>query len=462
MELLRAGRTNDEIASSLGISVAGAKYHVSEILGKLNLADRRDAARWRPDGRTRAVGALPFVGSLRRELVPVIAGAATIAAAVGVVALLAWGVVATRDGESAPGVWSYEGERSDHASVVVFDLASRRVTQLPVPDDVAYARWVADGETFIAREQNSSADGYAIYGSDGRRRFKPFMQGDLTSDAVPAPGGDALLVGRTDNQYLVSELPSGGGPTILISTRNVAFSPDGSRMAYLTVGGSDKEGINHDWRSIIIAEHSDLTGYGGGGLAVQSQREADGILDLARQPWSPQVQPWSPDGEYLLVVRNDPCGRGAPTACYGPPKYEVYGTQLTGKTFWAKYPGELQSVTWAGPRRLFITFFPDGMYDPDYPDAQSLFVDFGVLKQPAPDVLQGSCCVTFSPDGRYAVVRQHEEERGWQRCSLVDAQTGDEIAGYEPGDGEKIYVFCGSVSWTADGTKALVSSGNGN
>lgn len=48
--LLRHGLTNREIAARLGISVAGAKFHVSMILAKLGVRDRREAAAWRPRG----------------------------------------------------------------------------------------------------------------------------------------------------------------------------------------------------------------------------------------------------------------------------------------------------------------------------------------------------------------------------------------------------------------------------
>ena len=48
MEGLREGRSNPEIARKMGISRAGAKYRVSEILGKLGLASRYEAAGWQP------------------------------------------------------------------------------------------------------------------------------------------------------------------------------------------------------------------------------------------------------------------------------------------------------------------------------------------------------------------------------------------------------------------------------
>jgi DNA-binding CsgD family transcriptional regulator len=55
LELVREGRTNPEIARELGISPDGAKFHVSEIITKLGVTSREEAAGW--DGapaRTRA------------------------------------------------------------------------------------------------------------------------------------------------------------------------------------------------------------------------------------------------------------------------------------------------------------------------------------------------------------------------------------------------------------------------
>src|SRR3990172_1474173 len=51
LELLREGLTNEQIADRLGISLDGAKFHVSEILGRLGLSSREEAAVWRPEER---------------------------------------------------------------------------------------------------------------------------------------------------------------------------------------------------------------------------------------------------------------------------------------------------------------------------------------------------------------------------------------------------------------------------
>jgi len=46
LELVRDGLSNGDIGRELGISTDGAKFHVSEILTKLGVATRREAAEW--------------------------------------------------------------------------------------------------------------------------------------------------------------------------------------------------------------------------------------------------------------------------------------------------------------------------------------------------------------------------------------------------------------------------------
>src|SRR5215207_6964988 len=58
LALLAKGRTNFEIAEALGISLEGAKYHVREIMGRLGVESREEAAEWwlaqrRPLARSR-------------------------------------------------------------------------------------------------------------------------------------------------------------------------------------------------------------------------------------------------------------------------------------------------------------------------------------------------------------------------------------------------------------------------
>src|SRR5439155_2547098 len=106
LALLGHGLTNEEIAHRLDISLDGAKYHVSQILSKLGVATREEAAALALGERRRWWAAWPLWAKL--------AGAATVAAAAAGLALLAWGVVRTEgpaaDDTNSSGLPKPEGE----------------------------------------------------------------------------------------------------------------------------------------------------------------------------------------------------------------------------------------------------------------------------------------------------------------------------------------------------------------
>ncbi len=102
LALLREGLTNPEIAARLGIGRESVKSHVSEILSKLGVASRVDAARWEPSDRPWwAGGAAPMAWLWRKAHVswlgPATAGIAAILIVAGI-GLLVWGLVRT-DGD---------------------------------------------------------------------------------------------------------------------------------------------------------------------------------------------------------------------------------------------------------------------------------------------------------------------------------------------------------------------------
>ncbi len=108
LALLREGLTNPQIAERLSITLDGAKYHVSEILSKLGVSSREEAARWEPSERPWwAAAAVPLAWSWRRANVSWLAtGVAGITAVLLVVGagLLVWGLVRTdaSDATSVP------------------------------------------------------------------------------------------------------------------------------------------------------------------------------------------------------------------------------------------------------------------------------------------------------------------------------------------------------------------------
>jgi hypothetical protein len=89
----------------MAISPDGAKFHVSEIIGRLGVKDRYEAARWRPEadaagGRLAALAPLAVLRRVTPAWLPPALAAAILVAATAAVGLLVWGVVSSRAGGS--------------------------------------------------------------------------------------------------------------------------------------------------------------------------------------------------------------------------------------------------------------------------------------------------------------------------------------------------------------------------
>jgi DNA-binding CsgD family transcriptional regulator len=106
LALLRQGLTNEQIADRLSITIHAARYHVSEILSKLGVSSRQEAAAWEPEkakpvwmsALTLAlwpVKHMPFGVAAKASAAVVLVGAA------GAIGFLVWGLVVT-SGEPSP------------------------------------------------------------------------------------------------------------------------------------------------------------------------------------------------------------------------------------------------------------------------------------------------------------------------------------------------------------------------
>jgi DNA-binding CsgD family transcriptional regulator len=157
LALLRLGLTNEEIAGRLNITLDGAKYHVSQILSKLGVATREEAAAIAPEPRRRWWAAWPLAAKA--------VGAALVVAAVAGLGVLTWGVL-EEGGES-------------NTSPVSSRQAGVRIDSLSPTSGTVGTQVVIRGTGFDSRENDVEfkSPGGAAYQND-----------------IPSPDGQTLRV----------------------------------------------------------------------------------------------------------------------------------------------------------------------------------------------------------------------------------------------------------------------------
>lgn len=192
LDLVRGGLTNEQIAERLGISLDGAKYHVSQILSKLGVSSRAEAA------------GLATVRRPSRGLVW--ASLALSAAAAVVIAALIWGAVSSGSGDAddpdTPGASPLNGAPRIgdhwHASYTFFACGEKQ-PNAPAFEDGGIGTH-GDGimhiHPFIPAEEGSGAS---------MAKWFEYGGGLLTEDTVRLPGqartwqnGDECPAGTPD------------------------------------------------------------------------------------------------------------------------------------------------------------------------------------------------------------------------------------------------------------------------
>jgi len=183
LALLRERATNEQIASRLGITERTAKFHVSEILSKLGVSSRAEAAAWQPEERRSwwLAASVPLaltsrVGGRGLNAIGLAAGAGVLAAALAGVALLSVMLMRGRDQAvsisqpliafSAGGsIYTVRPDGSEVRQVIPGDRASTwNAAPALAPDGsrIAYTRdyniWIANSDGSDVRELASVRD----------------------------------------------------------------------------------------------------------------------------------------------------------------------------------------------------------------------------------------------------------------------------------------------------------------
>jgi Tol biopolymer transport system component/DNA-binding CsgD family transcriptional regulator len=256
LAVLREGLTNEQIAQRLDISFATAKYHVAEIISKLGVQTREEAAAWQPEAAPdrwwqSALAWLP------RRAWP-IAGAAGALAAVGAVGL----------------VWALSNGVESGA---VTELTA---TEKPNPRPTVIYAGTSSGPTTAASVPTE--------GAPGEVRLSSITE--LLSNAGLAPA-DARPYQPPRNSVVLTAA-NGLQETEIAYGSNPVWSPDGMKLAF--AGGGDGPGLGGSTEIYVMNRD------GTDSHKVGKYGWAD-ITHCLNVTWS-----WSQDGRFIAYSDQQP------------------------------------------------------------------------------------------------------------------------------------------------------------
>ena len=391
LDLLRDRLTNEQIAHRLDISYATAKYHVAEIISKLCVQTREEAAAWQPPP------ARPWWAPLVAWLRPLTLAKAAIAvatlAAVGGLAILAWGVLRT------------EGN-TDPASVFADLPQSLTGEQVPISEEPlrltgGIYRLSEDGGslTHISDEPGKNYDSNPSSLSQGGR-WLAFAPAPVSSSSE---GDHAIFV-----KDLAADVPA-RTVAVFALVYSLAISPDGREL----IVHGDVERQERSWPDIAPYYLVDL--------------ESQAITPL---PWLQSTRDvmWSPEGKRLSFTR--PIEGG----------HELVVSDLHGTVIMRTTIPDTGALAWS----------PDGTrlaldsYSEDHGIGTYLVDMNGTVRLLTPalsnDPFRGP---NWSPDGRQLVVGTPDQASQIPVVSIIDIATGH-VTSLAPGE---------KPTWSRDGTR---------
>ncbi|MPZ49962.1 MAG: hypothetical protein GEU75_11825 [Dehalococcoidia bacterium] len=347
LSLLRTGLSNEQIADNLGISRNTTKFHVSEILSKLGLTSREEAAAWAEQERRRR-GLLGIVlAILPQKAVIVRAGLGSAAAATVAGLAILFAIALDGKAEQVTGPLGKVAYVQD-GNLWVQDLPSGTARQLTFEDAAVRPDWSPSGE-WIMFERSPPLDrdrfGVWVIRADGSEERRVIPQGratwspneDVLAFTVPAGplflGASVLVTENADGSGRRELLPSLAGDGTLDRRSNLAWSDNGEWIAFeehhqdhdSLYGGYSYVGIRavradgRDEHELFAASVSPVNSVPSSTLMPALWAASDGgasaLVTLAPSGQPPDVAGGLPTRLQALLTRS-PEGAGLPTLTY--------------------------------------------------------------------------------------------------------------------------------------------------
>ncbi|MPZ49725.1 MAG: hypothetical protein GEU75_10610 [Dehalococcoidia bacterium] len=268
--LLQEGLTNEQIATRLGISENGVKYHVAEILSKLGVSSRHEAAAWQPEPARRRLAAFailfaPLKAATSSTAAKVAAGVAITGTATAL-GLLALGVFSMERREAIPAETGALGKLAyiQDGNLWVKSLPSGTPRQLKSTNNASNPKWSPSGEWLLVELPNAQAAGQTVMRSDGtgRRDASGCTSWSPVKDELVCSSAAELLVQTADGSSThVLDSSSANRPRWSLDGTRIAYAVDGPLVPNATQAasppGKDVPGSRSSALWIVNADGTD-------------------------------------------------------------------------------------------------------------------------------------------------------------------------------------------------------------